>query len=302
MLKSTKYSNIKSNWRAKSYENDLRLLEASRFPILVNGSHRGKKIPFWLKNCSSKRLRGRSKLTKIICTNDTKFWELIIGSLWIYDSIAVTHQTGLTVPKLADVNQPPATTRNSPPTTTNMAAQAPERSRTPTVPTPVSVGAPSEPDLVEPNFGPNLLSPKMGKKYSPKLGRLHFSNKLSPIMGKKQAPKSGLKFFPIKPSPPDSQPFGTLAVAEALGSKRIRKIVTKWTAFVNAIPEKEKYKIPLAGDSQKANTQENKFNYFRLAFFSTLSDFLLEDSPREPEGSFHALDLLLKLMSFCDKF
>ena len=79
-IRNTSYAQLKRDFRTTSLKEDLTALQD--FPLFANGSvDKLQNYPFWLGNCTTHRVIGRSKLIKLILSNNLHPWKTLNEAL-----------------------------------------------------------------------------------------------------------------------------------------------------------------------------------------------------------------------------
>ena len=79
-IEKQKFSQIKEELKTTSLKQDLDKLQ--EFPLFANGSaNKIDHFPFWLGHCPTRKVRGRSKLIRLILNKSPRPWEELIKAL-----------------------------------------------------------------------------------------------------------------------------------------------------------------------------------------------------------------------------
>ena len=130
-LKNTSYAQLKRDFRTTSLKEDLATLHD--LPLFANGSEdKLHTYPFWLSHCPTGRVRGRSKLVKLILSNKLDAWNTLnkalesnepdnkINQLWTKIGNALTKSTSEPTTKLGARFQSSQNTKNKITTTSSI--------------------------------------------------------------------------------------------------------------------------------------------------------------------------------------
>ena len=271
---TSRFSQIKQKWKKISFIRDKNSLNSEHFPILANIKVKPRmKIPFWLGNPkSAKKIKGRSTLVNAICTGNPRPWELLksfseISSFESFKNSSLSQTLNLSRRKYNHVK------RHWDLFLEHMAQHVTSAPSGVNGPAPM---APRPPQTVPP--GPQASQQAGSGDLPRRPASLCPGIPTSPLV-EPNCPPAAHQLPPAAPQHPRPDPGPR-------PWKPSRKNHAK-PSHINHINHFNNHAKP---------SHNNHINHPKpSSFFSFLSDFFLMEVPREPDGSFRALDSFMQL-------